>query len=59
MTKEELSRKIRTQIYDSAWIDEDEEVFMQKTEGIVEDCIDDYLRDLVNEGYIKWIKPRK
>lgn len=58
MTKEELSRKIRTQIYDSVWIDEEEEVFMQKTEGIVEDRIDDYLRDLVNEGYIKWIKPR-
>lgn len=59
MTKEELSRKIRTQIYDSVWIDEEEDVFMQKTEGIVEDRIDDYLRDLVNEGYIKWVKPRK
>lgn len=32
---------------------------MQKTDRIVEDKISDYLRDLADEGYIKWIKPRK
>lgn len=58
MTKEELSRKIRIQIYDSVWIDEEEDVFMQKTNGIIEDRVDEYLRDLVNEGYIKWLKTR-
>lgn len=58
MTKEELSRKIRIQIYDSVWIDEEEDVFMQKTNGIIEDRVDDYLRDLVDEGYIKWLKTR-
>lgn len=58
MTKEELSRKIRIQIYDSVWIDEEEDVFMQKTEGIIEDRVDEYLRDLVDEGYIKWLKTR-
>lgn len=58
MTKEELSRKIRIQIYDSVWIDEEEDVFMQKTDGIIEDRVDEYLRDLVDEGYIKWLKTR-
>lgn len=58
MTKEELSRKIRIQIYDSVWIDEEEDVFMQKTNGIIEDRVDEYLRDLVDEGYIKWLKTR-
>lgn len=58
MTKEELSRKIRQQIYDSVWIDEEEDVFMQKTNGIIEDRVDEYLRDLVDEGYIKWLKTR-
>lgn len=59
MTIEQLSKKIRIQIYDSVWIDEDEDVFMQKTDGIIEDKISDYLRDLVDEGYIKCIKPRE
>ena len=55
---EKLSRKIRTQIYDSVWIDEEEDVFMEKTAGIVEDRVNEYLRDLVNNGYIKWLKTR-
>lgn len=57
-TTKELSRKIRLQIYDSVWIDEQEDVYMQKTEGIIEDRVDEYLRDLVDEGYIKWLKTR-
>lgn len=57
-TTEELSRKIRLQIYDSVWIDEEEDVYMQKTDGIIENRVDEYLRDLVNEGYIKWLKTR-
>ena len=57
-TIKELSRKIRLQIYDSVWIDEQEDVYMQKTEGIIEDRVDEYLRDLVDEGYIKWLKTR-
>lgn len=56
MTKKDLARKIRIQIYDSVWIDEEEDVFMQKTNGIIEDRVDEYLRDLVDEGYIKWLK---
>ena len=36
---EKLSRKIRTQIYDSVWIDEEEDVFMEKTAGIVEERV--------------------
>ena len=59
MTIEQLSKKIRIQIYDSVWIDEEEDVFMQKTDGIIEDKISDYLRDIVDEGYIKWKKPRE
>lgn len=55
---EELSRKIRTQIYESVWIDEEEDVFMGKTAGIVEDRVNEYLRDLVDNGYIKWLKTR-
>ena len=55
---EKLSHKIRTQIYDSVWIDEEEDVFMEKTAGIVEDRVNDYLRDLVDNGYIKWLKTR-
>lgn len=55
---EKLSRKIRTQIYDSVWIDEEEDVFMEKTAGIVEDRVNEYLRDLVDNGYIKWLKTR-
>ena len=55
---EKLSRKIRTQIYDSVWIDEEEDVFMEKTAGIVEERVNDYLRDLVDNGYIKWLKTR-
>lgn len=55
---EELSRKIRIQIYDSVWIDEEEDVFMEKTAGIVEDRVNEYLRDLVDNGYIKWLKTR-
>ena len=55
---EKLSRKIRTQIYDSVWIDEEEDVFMEKTAGIVEERVNEYLRDLVDNGYIKWIKTR-
>ena len=55
---EKLSRKIRIQIYDSVWIDEEEDVFMEKTAGIVEDRVNEYLRDLVDNGYIKWIKTR-
>lgn len=31
---------------------------MQKTNGIIEDRVDEYLRDLVDEGYIKWLKTR-
>lgn len=58
MTKEDISRRIRTQIYDSVWIDEEEEVYMQKTEGIVEARIDDYLKYLVDNGYVKWLKTR-
>lgn len=58
MTIEQLSHRIRTQIYDSVWIDEEEDVFMQKTEGIIENRIDEYLRDLVDERYIKWLKTR-
>ncbi|MBQ0073638.1 MAG: hypothetical protein KBT34_05550 [Prevotella sp.] len=57
-TLSEVSRRIRLQIYDSVWIDEEEEAFMQKTEGIVENRIDEYLRDLVDEDYIKWLKTR-
>lgn len=57
-TLKELSRKIRIQIYDSVWIDEEEDVFMQKTNGIIEDRVDEYLRDLVDEGYIKWLKTK-
>ena len=57
-TLEKLSRKIRTQIYDSVWIDEEEDVFMEKTTGIVEDRVNEYLRDLVDNGYIKWLKTR-
>ena len=57
-TLEKLSRKIRTQIYDSVWIDEEEDVFMEKTVGIVEERVNDYLRDLVDNGYIKWLKTR-
>ena len=55
---EKLSRKIRTQIYDSVWIDEEEDVFMEKTAGIVEERVNEYLRDLVDNGYIKWLKTR-
>lgn len=55
---EKLSRKIRTQIYDSVWIDEEEDVFTEKTAGIVEDRVNEYLRDLVDNGYIKWLKTR-
>ena len=55
---EKLSRKIRTQIYDSVWIDEEEDVFMEKTSGIVEERVNEYLRDLVDNGYIKWLKTR-
>ncbi len=55
---EKLSRKIRIQIYDSVWIDEEEDVFMEKTAGIVEDRVNEYLRDLVDNGYIKWLKTR-
>lgn len=55
---EKLSRKIRIQIYDSVWIDEEEDVFMEKTAGIVEERVNDYLRDLVDNGYIKWLKTR-
>ena len=55
---EKLSRKIRTQIYDSVWIDEEEDVFMEKTAGIVEERVNEYLRDLVDNGYIKWFKTR-
>ena len=55
---EKLSRKIRAQIYDSVWIDEEEDVFMEKTAGIVEERVNDYLRDLVDNGYIKWLKTR-
>ena len=55
---EELSRRIRIQIYDSVWIDEEEDVFMEKTAGIVEERVNDYLRDLVDNGYIKWLKTR-
>ena len=55
---EKLSDKIRTQIYDSVWIDEEEDVFMEKTAGIVEERVNDYLRDLVDNGYIKWLKTR-
>ena len=55
---EKLSRRIRTQIYDSVWIDEEEDVFMEKTAGIVEERVNDYLRDLVDNGYIKWLKTR-
>lgn len=59
MTKtEELSRRIRLQIYNSVWIDEEEDAYMQKTDGIIEDRVDEYLRDLVDEGYIKWLKAR-
>lgn len=58
MTIEDISRRIRTQIYDSVWIDEEEEVYMQKTDSIVEDRIDDYLKYLVDNGYIKWLKTR-
>ena len=32
---------------------------MQKTDGIIEDKISDYLRDLVDEGYIKWKNQEK
>lgn len=53
---EKLSRKIRIQIYDSVWIDEEEDVFMEKTAGIVEERVNEYLRDLVDNGYIKWLK---
>lgn len=59
MTIEQLSKKIRIQIYDSVWIDEEEDAFMEKTNGIIEDKVSDYLRDLVDEGYIKWLKPRE
>ena len=55
---EKLSRKIRIQIYDSVWIDEEEDVFMEKTSGIVEERVNEYLRDLVDNGYIKWLKTR-
>lgn len=55
---EKLSRKIRIQIYDSVWIDEEEDVFMEKTAGIVEDRVNEYLRNLVDNGYIKWLKTR-
>lgn len=55
---EKLSRQIRIQIYDSVWIDEEEDVFMEKTAGIVEDRVNEYLRDLVDNGYIKWLKTR-
>lgn len=55
---EKLSRKIRTQIYDSVWIDEEEDVYMEKTVGIVEDRVNEYLRELVDNGYIKWLKTR-
>lgn len=55
---EKLSRKIRIQIYDSVWIDEEEDVFMEKTAGIVEERVNEYLRDLVDNGYIKWLKTR-
>ena len=55
---EKLSHKIRTQIYDYVWIDEEEDVFMEKTAGIVEERVNDYLRDLVDNGYIKWLKTR-
>lgn len=55
---EKLSRKIRIQIYDSVWIDEEEDVYMEKTVGIVEDRVNEYLRDLVYKGYIKWLKTR-
>ena len=53
MTIQQLSKKIRIQIYDSVWIDEEEDAFMEKTNGIIEDKVSDYLRDLVDEGYIK------
>ena len=55
---EKLSRKNKIQIYDSVWIDEEEDVFMEKTAGIVEDRVNEYLRDLVDNGYIKWLKTR-
>lgn len=50
-----LSKNIRIKIYDSVWIDEDEEVYMEKTDDIVESCIDNFLRDLVDNNMIKWI----
>ena len=31
---------------------------MEKTAGIVEERVNDYLRDLVDNGYIKWLKTR-
>lgn len=55
---EKLSRKIRIQIYDSVWIDEEEDVFMEKTAGIVEERVNEYLQDLVDNGYIKWLKTK-